>query len=83
MPLQKTTQSTTKLPTVQDRKEALAQKLGEIKESVTPDMIEKAAKKAGVTPRTAREYIKGSVAFLHRGEVLYNTLMKELKGIAA
>lgn len=75
-------QSTAKIPTVQDRKDAVAIQLLEIKDSVTPEMLEKAARRLGIIPKTAKEYLNGRVAFLHRGEMLLSTLRKELKGIA-
>ena len=75
-----TTQDTQTIPTEQQRREAVGQQLLSIRESVTKAALENAARKAGITPRTAwYEYLKGKVAFLHRGEALYNALLKELK----
>jgi hypothetical protein len=78
----KAAQSTTNIPTVQERIAEVAQKLVAIKESATTDAIERAAEKVGISTRTAKEYLKGNVAFLHRGNKLYKELVKNIKAAA-
>lgn len=73
-----------KAPTVADLKRELAKKLTGIKPSVTEKMIEKAADKCGISIYAVKEYLKGKVGFVQRGERIYSALQKEIeKGIAA
>jgi len=73
-----------KAPTVSELKKELAKKLVSIKPSVTEKMIEKAADKCGISTYAVKEYLKGKVGFVQRGERIFSALQKEIeKGMAA
>lgn len=74
----KAAQSTNNMPTVQEQTEALASQLLVIKDCVTPKAIEKVANVTGYSTKTVGRYLDGKIGILHRGEIIYSALLKEV-----
>lgn len=72
-------QNTTKIPTLDERKQALADKFAELKDSFTQEELKEAVKKEKVTLKTGKRYVDGDIRSLERGNSLYRNLLNVLK----